>query len=101
ALQAERGLEGRITALLDRRWQPVRIRLNRGGGWLELAGQPSGYRWSSQRLPLAGLSLATGPNARWRDIEGWLSGAGRPARASHRRGSGGSAPAAIAGPAGP
>ncbi|MFN7229973.1 MAG: translocation/assembly module TamB domain-containing protein [Synechococcaceae cyanobacterium] len=77
ALQAERGLEGRITALLDRRWQPVRIRLNRGGGWLELAGQPSGYRWSSQRLPLAGLSLATGPNARWRDIEGWLSGAGR------------------------
>ncbi|MEB3348963.1 MAG: translocation/assembly module TamB domain-containing protein [Cyanobacteriota bacterium] len=75
-LEAERGLEGRIRAQLDPRWQPVRIRLDRAGGWLDLAGRPSGYRWRSSRLTLAGLSLAVGPQSRWRPLQGWLSGAG-------------------------
>lgn len=68
---------GRITALLDRRWQPVRAAIERDGGLLTLDGRPAGYRWVARAFPLRGLSVATGPNRRLRRLEGDLSGRGR------------------------
>ncbi|MCP9858107.1 MULTISPECIES: translocation/assembly module TamB domain-containing protein [unclassified Cyanobium] len=69
--------QGRITALLDRRWQPVRAAIERDGGLLSLDGRPAGYRWVARAFPLRGLSVATGPNRRLRPLEGGLSGRGR------------------------
>ncbi len=69
--------EGRLTALLDRRWQPVRASIERDGGRLTLEGRPVGYRWLARAFPLRGLSVATGPNRRLRPLEGALSGSGR------------------------
>ncbi|MCP9832852.1 MULTISPECIES: translocation/assembly module TamB domain-containing protein [unclassified Cyanobium] len=69
--------QGRITALLDRRWQPVRAAIDRDGGQLSLDGRPAGYRWVARAFPLRGLSVATGPNRRLRPLEGDLSGSGR------------------------
>jgi len=68
---------GRITALLDRRWQPVRAAIKRDGGVLTLDGRPASYRWVARGFPLRGLSVATGPNRRLRPLEGDLSGRGR------------------------
>ena len=68
---------GRITALLDRRWQPVRAAIERDGGVLTLDGRPASYRWVARAFPLRGLSVATGPNRRLRPLEGDLSGRGR------------------------
>lgn len=68
---------GRITALLDRRWQPVRAAIERDGGRLTLDGRPASYRWVARAFPLRGLSVATGPNRRLRPLEGDLSGRGR------------------------
>ncbi len=68
---------GRITALLDRRWQPVRATIDRGGGRLSLEGRPAGYRWTARSFPLRGLAVATGPKRRLRPLEGALSGSGR------------------------
>ena len=67
---------GLLTARLDRRWVPVAIRLERGDGALELAGRPSGYRWRSRALPLAGLALALGPRRSFQPLQGQLSGSG-------------------------
>jgi translocation and assembly module TamB len=66
---------GRIEAWLDRSWMPVRIDLERGGS-LRLAGRPERYRWQARALPLAGLSLATGPRRRFQPLQGQLSGEG-------------------------
>jgi translocation and assembly module TamB len=68
---------GRLTALLDRRWQPVRAAIERAGGLLSLDGRPAGYRWLARAFPLRGLSVATGPHRRLRPLEGELSGSGR------------------------
>ena len=72
----EGSVSGLLTARLDRRWVPVAIRLERGEGALELAGRPSGYRWRSQALPLAGLALALGPQRTPQPLQGQLSGSG-------------------------
>ena len=69
--------EGRITALLDRRWQPVRATIDRGGGRLSLEGRPAAYRWMARAFPLRGLAVTTGPQRRLRPLEGALSGSGR------------------------
>jgi translocation and assembly module TamB len=66
---------GRIDAWLDRSWMPVRIDLERGGS-LRLTGRPEKYRWQARELPLAGLSLATGPRRRFQPLQGLLSGQG-------------------------
>jgi hypothetical protein len=65
-------LEGR----LDNRWVPRQIRLDRGGGLLQLTGRPRGYRWQASRLPLDGLQLALGPQERRQPLQGRLSGQG-------------------------
>jgi translocation and assembly module TamB len=67
---------GRIAAWLDQRWMPVRIDLERQGGLLQLAGRPERYRWQARQLPLAGLTLATGPRRRLQPLQGRLSGSG-------------------------
>ncbi len=68
---------GRLTALLDRRWQPVRAAIERDGGVLSLEGRPANYRWLARAFPLQGLSVATGPQRRLRPLQGDLSGSGR------------------------
>ncbi|MDM7953268.1 MAG: translocation/assembly module TamB domain-containing protein [Cyanobium sp. CZS 25K] len=68
---------GRLTAQLDRRWQPVRASLERDGGRLSLEGRPADYRWTARSFPLQGLSVATGPQRRLRPLQGDLSGSGR------------------------
>ncbi|MEB3305245.1 MAG: translocation/assembly module TamB domain-containing protein [Cyanobacteriota bacterium] len=65
---------GRVEAWLDRRWQPVRVNLERGGGRLSLQGTPQRYGWTANRLPLQGLALAFGQ--RMETLQGLLSGAG-------------------------
>ncbi|MEB3255181.1 MAG: translocation/assembly module TamB domain-containing protein [Synechococcaceae cyanobacterium] len=67
---------GRLAAWIDQRWLPVRIDLERQGGLLQLAGRPESYRWQARRFPLAGLTLATGPQRRSQPLQGWLSGSG-------------------------
>ncbi|KEF43276.1 MAG: hypothetical protein ER33_00595 [Cyanobium sp. CACIAM 14] len=69
--------QGRITALLDRRWQPVRAAIERDGGRLGFEGRPADYRWSATSFPLRGLAVATGPQRRLRALQGALSGSGR------------------------
>ncbi|MFM7634133.1 MAG: translocation/assembly module TamB domain-containing protein [Cyanobacteriota bacterium] len=69
-------LPGLLTARLDRRWVPVRVLLQRGGGELSLQGRPRAYRWQSRRLPLEGLTLALGPRSRVQPLQGNLSGSG-------------------------
>lgn len=65
---------GRIQAWLDRRWQPRRMVLERGGGRLSLVGSPRRYTWTASRLPLQGLVMALGK--RLESLEGLLSGEG-------------------------
>jgi translocation and assembly module TamB len=65
---------GRVEAWLDRRWQPVRVNLQRGGGRLSLQGTPQRYGWTADRLPLQGLALALGQ--RMEPLQGLLGGTG-------------------------
>ncbi|MFM9047036.1 MAG: translocation/assembly module TamB domain-containing protein, partial [Cyanobium sp.] len=65
---------GTVEAWLDRRWQPVRVNLERDGGRLSLLGSPSRYRWTANRLPLQGLVLAFGKQLE--TLQGLLSGEG-------------------------
>ncbi len=67
---------GQLEARLDRRWQPVAVKLLRGAGSLALQGRPNAYRWQAQRLPLQGLVLALGPRDRPQPLQGLLSGNG-------------------------
>ncbi len=69
--------DGRLTALLDRRWQPVRAAIERNGGVFTLEGRPANYRWLARAFPLRGLAVATGPQRRLRPLQGDLSGSGR------------------------
>lgn len=68
---------GLLQGQLDGRWRPVWMRLERGGGRLELTGSPRLYRWQATALPLQGLAVA--PSARWgfRPLDGALSGSGQ------------------------
>ncbi|MEB3257154.1 MAG: translocation/assembly module TamB domain-containing protein [Cyanobacteriota bacterium] len=65
---------GQVEAWLDRRWQPVRMTLQRDGGRLRLQGTPERYAWTAHRLPLQGLALAFGQ--RMEPLQGLLSGKG-------------------------
>jgi len=65
---------GQVEAWLDRRWQPVRMTLQRDGGRLSLQGTPRRYAWTAHRLPLQGLALAFGQ--RMEALQGLLSGKG-------------------------
>ncbi|MFY7695861.1 MAG: DUF490 domain-containing protein, partial [Cyanobium sp.] len=65
---------GQVEAWLDRRWQPVRMTLQRDGGRLSLQGTPRRYAWTAHRLPLQGLALAFGQ--RMEALQGMLSGKG-------------------------
>jgi len=67
---------GRLQARFDRRWQPVRIDLERAGGHLHLAGSPRSYRWTARAIPLGSLALALGPKQRFQSLQGLLSGSG-------------------------
>lgn len=69
-------LPGLLTARLDRRWVPVQVLLQRGGGELSLQGRPRAYRWQARNLPLEGLTLAVGPRSRVQPLQGSLSGSG-------------------------
>ena len=74
-MQPEGG-DGRLEARLDRRWVPVAIDLERGGGQLSLVGTPRAYRWQAQALPLGGLAAALGPTGGFQALQGDLSGGG-------------------------
>lgn len=67
---------GKLDVRLDRRWLPVAVQLQRGGGSLELAGEPKAYKWQAQRLSLDGLQLQVGPQGRFQPLQGRLSGNG-------------------------
>jgi translocation and assembly module TamB len=67
---------GQLSVRLDRRWLPVAVQLQRGGGSLELAGEPKAYQWQAQRLSLDGLQLQVGPKGRFQPLQGRLSGKG-------------------------
>jgi translocation and assembly module TamB len=67
---------GQLSVRLDRRWLPVAVQLQRGGGSLALAGEPKAYKWQAQRLSLDGLQLQVGPNGRFQPLKGRLSGKG-------------------------
>ena len=68
---------GHLQVHLNRRWQPVWMRLQRSGGRLELAGSPRRYTWQARDLPLEGLALAPSAHLGFRPIDGELSGSGR------------------------
>ena len=67
---------GQLNVRLDRRWLPVAVQLQRGGGSLELAGEPKAYKWQAQRLSIDGLQLQLGPKGRFQPLQGRLSGKG-------------------------
>ena len=67
---------GQLSVRLDRRWLPVAVQLQRGGGSLALAGEPKAYKWQAQRLSLDGLQLQLGPKGRFQPLQGRLSGKG-------------------------
>ncbi|MEX0589168.1 MAG: translocation/assembly module TamB domain-containing protein [Cyanobium sp.] len=67
---------GLLEARFDPRWVPGQVRLERDSGALALSGRPRGYRWQATRLPLDGLQLALGPQARRQPLQGRLSGQG-------------------------
>ena len=68
---------GALVARFDSRWVPRQVRLERGGGSLELSGRPRRYRWRAGRLPLEGLQVALGPRGRRQPLQGLLSGQGQ------------------------
>jgi translocation and assembly module TamB len=67
---------GQLSVKLDRRWLPVAVQLQRGGGSLALAGEPKAYKWQAQRLSLDGLQLQLGPKGRFQPLQGRFSGKG-------------------------
>jgi translocation and assembly module TamB len=67
---------GFLEALLDRRWLPVSVRLQRSGGSLSFSGSPRRYHWRAEAFPLEGLQLAMGPRSTLQPVEGLLSGSG-------------------------
>ena len=69
--------QGRLEASLDGRWQPRRVRLERGGGSLLLEGSPERYQWQARSFPLRGLAVALGADPAFRSLEGRLSGRGQ------------------------
>ncbi|MFN9694656.1 MAG: translocation/assembly module TamB domain-containing protein [Synechococcaceae cyanobacterium] len=69
-------LPGLLLARLNRRWLPERVDLRRGEGVLRLTGSPQRFRWQAQNLSLQGLSLALGPRAIPRPLDGAFGGAG-------------------------
>ena len=71
------GLDGRISARLDRRWLPTQLRLERDGGTLTLNGDPQLFSWQASRLPLHGLELLLPGSRPPQPLEGRLTGRGR------------------------
>ena len=70
-------LDGRISARLDRRWQPTQVLLERDGGTLSLSGDPRRYSWQARGLPLQGLEILL-PGARPpQPLAGLLTGRGQ------------------------
>lgn len=77
-LQAQNpGLDGRIKAQLDLRWQPTQVVLERHGGRLALNGDPRQYSWQARDLPLHGLELLLPGSHPPQPLEGLLTGRGR------------------------
>ena len=77
SLQPEQpALSGQLLARLNPRWLPERVDLRRGEGMLRLNGSPQRFRWQAQNISLEGLSLALGPRAIPRPLNGVLGGAG-------------------------
>jgi translocation and assembly module TamB len=71
------GLDGKISARLDRRWLPTQVELERNGGTLTLNGAPRLYHWQASGLPLHGLELLL-PGARPpQPLAGLLTGRGQ------------------------
>jgi len=68
---------GLLTARLDRRWVPIAVNLQRGGGSLSLQGKPRLYQWTAKDLPLADLWLAVGAKRRPQFVQGALTGRGQ------------------------
>jgi len=68
---------GLLTARLDRRWVPIAVNLQRGGGSLSLQGKPRLYQWTAKDLPLADLWLAVGAKRRPQFVQGDLTGRGQ------------------------
>ena len=69
--------EGLLTARLDRRWVPIAVNLQRGGGSLSLQGKPRLYQWTAKDMPLADLWLAVGAKRRPQFVQGGLTGRGQ------------------------
>jgi translocation and assembly module TamB len=69
--------EGLLTARLDRRWVPIAVNLQRGGGSLSLQGKPRLYQWTAKDMPLADLWLAVGRKRRPQFVQGGLTGRGQ------------------------
>ena len=68
---------GLLTARLDRRWVPIAVKLQRGGGSISLQGKPRLYQWTAKDLPLADLWLAVGAKRRPQFVQGDLTGRGQ------------------------
>ena len=68
---------GLLTARLDRRWVPIAVNLQRGGGSLSLLGKPRLYQWTAKDMPLADLWLAVGAKRRPQFVQGGLTGRGQ------------------------
>jgi translocation and assembly module TamB len=69
-------LPGRLAAWLTPHWRPTRLRMERDGGLLELAGDPRQFRWTARHLPLHGLELLVGGAHPPQPVEGRLGGVG-------------------------
>ncbi len=68
---------GLLTVRLDRRWVPIAVNLQRGGGSLSLQGKPRLYQWAAKDMPLADLWLAVGAKRRPQFVQGGLTGRGQ------------------------
>ena len=69
-------LPGQLAAWLTPHWRPTRLRLERDGGLLELAGEPRQFRWTARDLPLHGLELLVAGAHFPQPMEGRLGGMG-------------------------
>lgn len=70
-------LDGRISARLDRRWQPTQVLLERNGGKLSLNGDPRLYSWQAHGLPLQGLEILLPGSRPPQPLAGLLTGRGQ------------------------
>ena len=70
-------LDGRISARLDRRWQPTQVLLERDGGTLSLSGDPRRYSWQARGLPLQGLEILLPGSRPPQPLAGLLTGRGQ------------------------